>query len=65
MNMVKIRICPKCKNPTLRPAFNVSGWLAPDMYECDCGYVGLFYIEIDSEELSNVENDSNDPNTEP
>ncbi|MFX1502803.1 MAG: hypothetical protein ACFFDH_17715 [Promethearchaeota archaeon] len=49
--MGKIRICPKCMEPKLRSAVNVSGWLAPDMYECvNCGYLGRFYIEIDSED---------------
>ena len=51
--MVNIRICPKCKKPTLRPAMNVSGWLAPDLFECkdkNCGYIGRFYIEVDSED---------------
>jgi len=33
-------------------AVNVSGWLAPDMYECTaCGYIGRFYIEVDSEDF--------------
>ena len=48
--MVKFMLCPKCKKPTLRNATNVSGWLAPDLYECsnqDCGYVGSLYIEVD------------------
>ena len=52
--MVNIGICPKCKKPTLRNATNVSGWLAPDLYECSnekCRYVGRFYIEIDSEDF--------------
>lgn len=49
--MVKIRICPKCKHPTLRPAFNVSGWLGPEHFECtNCGYSGAFYVEVDSED---------------
>jgi len=49
--MVKIRICPRCKLPKLRPAVNVSGWLAPDMFECsECEYVGRFFIEIDPED---------------
>lgn len=49
--MVKIRLCPKCKKPTLRPALNVSGWLAPDMYECkNCDYTGRFHIIVDSED---------------
>lgn len=47
--MVNIRICPKCKKPTLKNAVNISGWLAPDMFECTtCGYIGRFYVEIDS-----------------
>ena len=48
--MGKIRLCPKCRKPTLRSATNVSGWLAPDLYECsdqDCGYVGRVHIEVD------------------
>ncbi|MFX1339250.1 MAG: hypothetical protein ACFFDK_11625 [Promethearchaeota archaeon] len=51
--MVKIRLCPKCKKPTLRNAINVSGWLAPGMFECSdekCGYVGYIYIEVDPED---------------
>jgi len=49
MIMVNIRICPKCKKPTLKNAVNISGWLAPDMFECTtCGYIGRFYVEIDS-----------------
>ncbi|UCC20897.1 MAG: hypothetical protein JSV62_06355 [Promethearchaeota archaeon] len=49
--MVNIRLCPKCKKPKLKNAVNVSGWLAPDMYECvNCGYVGRFFIEIDTED---------------
>lgn len=51
--MVNIRICPKCKKPTLKTATNVSGWLAPDLYECkdkECGYIGRFYVEVDSED---------------
>lgn len=50
--MVNIRLCPKCKKPKLKMAVNVSGWLAPDMYECTaCGYIGRFYIEVDSEDF--------------
>ena len=48
--MTKIILCPKCKKPTLRNATNVSGWLAPDLYECsdnDCSYIGRVYIEVD------------------
>ncbi|MFX1487634.1 MAG: hypothetical protein ACFFBI_00680 [Promethearchaeota archaeon] len=63
--MVKIRICPKCKKPTLKMAMNVSGWLAPDLFECrdkKCGYVGQFYIEIDSEDFE-LEQEDNEENS--
>lgn len=50
--MVIIRICPKCKEPKLKSALNVSGWLTPNMFECtNCGYLGYFHIEIDSEDF--------------
>ncbi len=60
--MVNIRICPKCKEPKLKSALNVSGWLAPNMFECtNCGYLGYFYIEIDSEDfLLDQEKTAND-----
>ncbi len=46
----KIRICPKCKKPTLRPASYVSGWLTPEKYQCiECGYVGQIYLEVEPE----------------
>ncbi|MHA1294796.1 MAG: hypothetical protein ACTSQJ_19325 [Promethearchaeota archaeon] len=52
--MVKIRLCPKCKEPKLKSATNVSGWLAPDLYECtNCKYIGAFYLEIDSKDYEN------------
>ncbi|MHA1233090.1 MAG: hypothetical protein ACTSPQ_20890 [Candidatus Helarchaeota archaeon] len=55
--MRKIRICPKCGKAKLKSAINVSGWLAPDMYECtECGYVGYIYLEIDPEDLEKDEN---------
>ena len=53
-SMAKIRLCPKCKKPTLRNATNVSGWLAPSMFECsddECGYVGYINIEVDPEDF--------------
>lgn len=53
--MTKIRICPKCKKPKLKNATNVSGWLAPDMYECtECDYIGYLYLEVDSEDLKSL-----------
>lgn len=53
--MVKIKICPKCKEAKLKTAVNVSGWLAPDMYECkNCDYIGAFYIELEPEELEKI-----------
>ncbi|MHA1729844.1 MAG: hypothetical protein ACTSWY_14105 [Promethearchaeota archaeon] len=56
----KIRLCPKCRRPTLKSAFNVSGWLANAMFKCtnpECGYVGSLYIEADIDE--NNENPKN------
>ena len=59
--MVNIRICPKCKEPSLKSAVNVSGWLAPNMMECTkCGYIGYFYIEIDPEDFQLDQEDPTD-----
>ena len=56
--MVNIRICPKCKKPKLKSATNVAGWLAAELYQCtECGYIGRFYLEIDSEDFKLDEND--------
>lgn len=61
--MVNIRICPKCKKPKLKNAVNVSGWLAPNMYECtNCGYLGHFYIEINPEDYELDQNGNEDNN---
>lgn len=50
--MAHIRICPKCKRPTLKSAVNVSGWLAPNMFECtSCNYIGHLFVEIDPKDL--------------
>ena len=50
--MTRIRICPKCKKPTLKSAVNVSGWLAPNMFECtSCNYIGSLFLEIDPKDL--------------
>ena len=50
--MTRIRICPKCKKSTLKQAVNVSGWLAPDMFECtSCNYIGSLFLEIDPKDL--------------
>ncbi len=50
--MVRIRICPKCKNATLKSAVNISGWLAPNMFECtSCNYLGPLFIEIDPKDF--------------
>jgi hypothetical protein len=54
--MAHIKICPKCKKATLKNAINVSGWLAPDMYECtSCGYTGYFFLEIDPNDYKNTD----------
>ncbi len=58
--MKKVKICPKCKQPTLITAFNVSGWLSPDYFECkNCDYMGSLYLEIDSDDLT-TENEERD-----
>ena len=50
--MAHIRICPKCKRPMLKSAVNVSGWLAPNMFECtSCNYIGHLFVEIDTNDL--------------
>ncbi|TFG16464.1 MAG: hypothetical protein EU533_09020 [Promethearchaeota archaeon] len=55
--MTKIRICPKCKEPKLKNMMNVSGWLAPPMFEClNCGYVGSFFLEVDLDNLLSDDN---------
>jgi predicted RNA-binding Zn-ribbon protein involved in translation (DUF1610 family) len=47
----EIQLCPKCMKPTLRNAFNVSGWLSNPVYKCsNCGYTGAFYFAYDSKE---------------
>ncbi|MHA1148431.1 MAG: hypothetical protein ACTSR8_09310 [Promethearchaeota archaeon] len=50
----QLKICPKCQEATLKNAFNVSGWLAPNMYECtNCGYVGQLFLEVSPEDYKN------------
>jgi ribosomal protein L37AE/L43A len=64
-----LRICPKCKKPSLRRATNVSGWLAPEQYKCTkCNYVGALYLEVEKEdyekfleEQKNKERSEEDP----
>ena len=57
--MTKVRICPKCREPKLKLMMNVSGWLAPPLYEClNCGYVGALFLEVDSENIDAENNDS-------
>ena len=63
--MVNIRICPKCKEPSLKSALNVSGWLGANLLECKkCGYVGYFFIEIDPEDFLLDEEDPLNDNKE-
>jgi len=55
--MARIRICPKCKNATLKSAVNISGWLAPNMFECtSCNYLGPLFIEIDPKDFKEDNN---------
>ena len=59
--MARIRICPKCKNATLKSAVNISGWLAPRMFECkSCDYIGSLFIEIDPKDFKEGNNSSED-----
>jgi len=54
--MRKIKLCPKCKKPQLKNATNVSGWLAPSLYEClNCKYIGPLFIEVDSNEYERMQ----------
>ena len=53
--MKKIKLCPKCRQPKLKSAVNVSGWLAPDMYECtNCKYIGYLFLEVDADEYEKM-----------
>jgi predicted RNA-binding Zn-ribbon protein involved in translation (DUF1610 family) len=55
----RIRVCPFCKQPTLRAADSISGWMTADIYKCDkCGYRGPVFIEVDPEELEKMKNAS-------
>lgn len=55
----KIRICPFCKKPTLRPADSISGWMTADVFACsNCGYRGHLYIEVDPEEFEKSQKES-------
>ncbi|NHJ22046.1 MAG: hypothetical protein EAX91_13950 [Candidatus Lokiarchaeota archaeon] len=59
--MTRIKICPKCKKPTLKNAVNVSGWLAPNMFECtSCKYIGPLFLEIDPKDLEEKNSSNND-----
>jgi len=63
--MANIRICPKCKKPKLKPATNVSGWLAPQMFECtECDYIGSFFLEIDPDDYKLTEENDKKENKE-
>ena len=45
------KYCPKCLKPTLRQAFNVSGFISQSQYYCtNCHYTGNLYLEIDPNE---------------
>ena len=48
---IEIMLCPKCMKPSLKPAFNVSGWLANPMYKCkNCDYSGSLYFVPETDE---------------
>ena len=51
----KIRVCPFCKQPTLRTADSISGWMTAEIFKCDkCGYRGPVFIEVDPKELERI-----------
>lgn len=51
----KIRVCPFCKQPTLRVADSISGWMTAEIFKCDrCGYRGPVFIEVDPKELERI-----------
>jgi hypothetical protein len=56
----EVMLCPKCMKATLKPAFNVSGWLASPMYKCkNCDYSGsLYFVPEDIESIEDLENTS-------
>ncbi|MBN1216691.1 MAG: zinc ribbon domain-containing protein [Candidatus Lokiarchaeota archaeon] len=60
--MVNIRICPKCKKPSLTNAHNLlSFWGGNTLLKCkECDYQGYFYLEIDPNEYK----DQNEENIE-
>jgi hypothetical protein len=59
--MTKVKICPKCREPRLKTMTNVSGWLAPPLFEClNCGYVGPIFLEIDSEDVASKSDQENE-----
>ncbi len=61
----KIKVCPQCKKARLTTAFNVSGWLAPDMYKCNnCSYTGPLYIEVDPKDFELTKDDLSKKETE-
>lgn len=50
-----VRLCPKCRLAKLHLLTNVSGWLAPQKFECkECGYHGSFFVEVDIDELKKM-----------
>jgi hypothetical protein len=61
----KIRICPFCKKPTLRPADSISGWMTADIFACtNCGYRGHLCIEVDPEEFERYQKQSSEDENE-
>jgi hypothetical protein len=50
-NTPSVKLCPKCLKPTLKQAYNVSGFISQAQYYCtECHYTGNLYLEIDPEE---------------
>ncbi|MBS7610356.1 hypothetical protein KEJ19_07365 [Candidatus Bathyarchaeota archaeon] len=42
-----LKLCPKCKKPSIKPSSTFNGWLIPEEYVClECGYRGPIVLEV-------------------
>jgi len=60
---IEIMLCPKCQRPTLKQAFNTSGWLSQTTYQCknnDCRYVGAVYLSVKASEIEKMNSEKRD-----
>jgi uncharacterized protein YbaR (Trm112 family) len=60
---LEIMLCPKCRQPSLKQASNISGWMTQPMYHCQnkqCGYQGSLYVTIDPADLNKINAEDRD-----